>query len=32
VIFASEIELVSEVLRFSGDVVIEGHGTYIVAE
>jgi ketosteroid isomerase-like protein len=24
--------LVSEVLRFSGDVVVEGHGTYIVAE
>lgn len=23
--------LVSEVLRFSGDVVVEGHGTYIVA-
>lgn len=23
--------LVSEVLRFSGDLVIEGHGTYIVS-
>jgi ketosteroid isomerase-like protein len=24
-------KLVSEVLRFSGDVVIEGHGTYLVS-
>jgi hypothetical protein len=23
--------LVSEILRFDGDLVIEGHGTYIVA-
>jgi ketosteroid isomerase-like protein len=25
-------KLVSEVLRFSGDVVIEGHGTYLVSQ